>query len=111
MCIRDRCGLMGGFAYVILARYGHDMIPEALLLGTWVGIMARVVSFNHFVVLPIFRSEGSAHSFPPVSYTHLRAHETPEHLVCRLLLEKKKKKIVIPYSSINKKTVRIYKND
>ena len=29
--------------------------------------------------------------FVPVSYTHLRAHETPEHLVCRLLLEKKKK--------------------
>ena len=24
-----------------------------------------------------------------VSYTHLRAHETPEQLVCRLLLEKK----------------------
>src|SRR5678815_34372 len=22
-----------------------------------------------------------------ISYTHLRAHETPEHLVCRLLLE------------------------
>eukprot|EP00658_Telonema_sp_P-2_P067684 TRINITY_DN56614_c0_g1_i1.p1 TRINITY_DN56614_c0_g1~~TRINITY_DN56614_c0_g1_i1.p1 ORF type:complete len:149 (+),score=26.56 TRINITY_DN56614_c0_g1_i1:408-854(+) len=36
------------------------------------------------------------HAEPPiqepgaVSYTHLRAHETPEHLVCRLLLEKKK---------------------
>eukprot|EP00831_Metopus_contortus_P041822 TRINITY_DN32884_c0_g1_i1.p2 TRINITY_DN32884_c0_g1~~TRINITY_DN32884_c0_g1_i1.p2 ORF type:complete len:175 (+),score=34.24 TRINITY_DN32884_c0_g1_i1:77-526(+) len=27
----------------------------------------------------------------PVSYTHLRAHETSLHLVCRLLLEKKKK--------------------
>ena len=26
----------------------------------------------------------------PVYYTHLRANETPEHLVCRLLLEKKK---------------------
>jgi len=25
----------------------------------------------------------------PVSYTHLRAHETSLHLVCRLLLEKK----------------------
>src|SRR5678816_594556 len=25
--------------------------------------------------------------YGPVSYTHLRAHETPEHLVCRLLLE------------------------
>eukprot|EP00658_Telonema_sp_P-2_P040438 TRINITY_DN28922_c0_g1_i1.p1 TRINITY_DN28922_c0_g1~~TRINITY_DN28922_c0_g1_i1.p1 ORF type:complete len:200 (-),score=59.56 TRINITY_DN28922_c0_g1_i1:33-632(-) len=33
---------------------------------------------------------GAVHS--AVSYTHLRAHETPEHLVCRLLLEKKKKK-------------------
>ena len=31
-------------------------------------------------------------TFRSVSYTHLRAHETPEHLVCRLLLEKKKKK-------------------
>ena len=33
----------------------------------------------------IFRSMGS------VSYTHLRAHETVLDLVCRLLLEKKKK--------------------
>src|SRR5678815_150875 len=31
----------------------------------------------------------TAHCFEAVSYTHLRAHETPEHLVCRLLLEKK----------------------
>ena len=28
-----------------------------------------------------------------VSYTHLRAHETVLEIVCRLLLEKKKKKI------------------
>src|SRR5674536_222577 len=35
--------------------------------------------------LPMPRSMMSS---PPVSYTHLRAHETPEHLVCRLLLEK-----------------------
>src|SRR5450756_2691990 len=34
----------------------------------------------------------------PVSYTHLRAHETRHDLVCRLLLEKKKKKK-------NKKTI------
>ena len=34
-----------------------------------------------------WKSQGAT----PVSYTHLRAHETPEHLVCRLLLEKKKK--------------------
>jgi len=30
-------------------------------------------------------------SFVAVSYTHLRAHETKANLVCRLLLEKKKK--------------------
>ena len=29
--------------------------------------------------------------FEAVSYTHLRAHETDSYLVCRLLLEKKKK--------------------
>ena len=31
----------------------------------------------------------------PVSYTHLRAHETDSYLVCRLLLEKKAGKAVI----------------
>src|SRR5665647_3811546 len=33
----------------------------------------------------------SAETIVPVSYTHLRAHETDSYLVCRLLLEKKKK--------------------
>ena len=37
------------------------------------------------------RDQSAAHG--PVSYTHLRAHETVLDLVCRLLLEKKKKKI------------------
>src|SRR5659263_716262 len=34
--------------------------------------------------------KGLPHLFNPVSYTHLRAHETRHDLVCRLLLEKKK---------------------
>ena len=34
----------------------------------------------------------AAGSGNPVSYTHLRAHETVLDLVCRLLLEKKKRK-------------------
>ena len=36
--------------------------------------------------------------YEAVSYTHLRAHETDSYLVCRLLLEKKKRKkqLVIP---------------
>src|SRR5674536_306058 len=35
---------------------------------------------------------GAVHDSTAVSYTHLRAHETPEHLVCRLLPEKKNTK-------------------
>jgi len=35
---------------------------------------------------------GLSLSIDPVSYTHLRAHETVLDLVCRLLLEKKKNK-------------------
>eukprot|EP00658_Telonema_sp_P-2_P017233 TRINITY_DN16672_c0_g2_i1.p1 TRINITY_DN16672_c0_g2~~TRINITY_DN16672_c0_g2_i1.p1 ORF type:complete len:241 (-),score=55.47 TRINITY_DN16672_c0_g2_i1:10-732(-) len=35
-------------------------------------------------------AKGQLSGHGAVSYTHLRAHETPEHLVCRLLLEKKK---------------------
>ena len=37
----------------------------------------------------ICNNEGIKGSLP-VSYTHLRAHETKANLVCRLLLEKKK---------------------
>src|SRR5680860_1614436 len=33
----------------------------------------------------------SRSALSPVSYTHLRAHETDSYLVCRLLLAKKKK--------------------
>ena len=38
--------------------------------------------------------ENTIDYFKVVSYTHLRAHETDSYLVCRLLLEKKKKKYI-----------------
>ena len=46
-------------------------------------------------VLKVLKSECAQYpqcpqSHNPVSYTHLRAHETKANLVCRLLLEKKK---------------------
>ena len=37
----------------------------------------------------VLDADGSVVSTDPVSYTHLRAHETVLDLVCRLLLEKK----------------------
>src|SRR5678816_2605868 len=36
----------------------------------------------------VSRDDSHQPNFLSLSYTHLRAHETPEHLVCRLLLEK-----------------------
>ena len=47
----------------------------------WAGIVTTVLSIGHILK-----------RLPSVSYTHLRAHETRHDLVCRLLLEKKKKK-------------------
>src|SRR5665647_2038051 len=44
---------------------------------------------GNFVVAPL--ANGVDLCIGPVSYTHLRAHETDSYLVCRLLLEKKKK--------------------
>eukprot|EP00825_Cyclidium_porcatum_P004222 TRINITY_DN11964_c0_g1_i1.p2 TRINITY_DN11964_c0_g1~~TRINITY_DN11964_c0_g1_i1.p2 ORF type:complete len:108 (-),score=27.23 TRINITY_DN11964_c0_g1_i1:6-329(-) len=39
----------------------------------------------------------------PVSYTHLRAHETRHDLVCRLLLEKKKKRTCVKKKEAQRK--------
>ena len=47
--------------------------------------------------LPHF--ERAVHYSGPVSYTHLRAHETVLDLVCRLLLEKKK---IAAYTSVGR---------
>eukprot|EP00831_Metopus_contortus_P001630 TRINITY_DN10585_c0_g1_i2.p2 TRINITY_DN10585_c0_g1~~TRINITY_DN10585_c0_g1_i2.p2 ORF type:complete len:214 (-),score=12.27 TRINITY_DN10585_c0_g1_i2:26-667(-) len=45
-------------------------------------------------ILVVYFMESALAVYIAVSYTHLRAHETSLHLVCRLLLEKKKKKNV-----------------
>ena len=66
MCIRDRFEL----GKAITVRQGRDVT----LIATG-GMLCNAI--------------GAAST--PVSYTHLRAHETVLDLVCRLLLEKKKK--------------------
>src|SRR5665647_3852863 len=52
----------------------------------------RSCSTSDSVIAQPYRSETVIPTQLPVSYTHLRAHETDSYLVCRLLLEKKKKK-------------------
>ena len=48
------------------------------------------------------------HSPSPVSYTHLRAHETVLDLVCRLLLEKKIENLLIVSAVMAKSLVSCF---
>ena len=61
---------------------------QIALFGAVMGILIGLGLGWSFI--EILGDEGLDSAQIPVSYTHLRAHETPEHLVCRLLLEKKK---------------------
>ena len=76
MCIRDRRDVVPESAGVIVRTAAEGASEEELradverLTAIWERIKAKAEA---------------------VSYTHLRAHETVLDLVCRLLLEKKKK--------------------
>src|SRR5678815_4482045 len=59
----------------------------ALVLFATVGMM--FIACGYDLISLYISLELMALTFYAVSYTHLRAHETPEQLVCRLLLEKK----------------------
>ncbi|KQI08361.1 hypothetical protein K777_10035, partial [Campylobacter coli CVM 41970] len=75
----------------------HSPKAEKDFVSKGFGVDRTPVMYNDFIIIadkslaPKFKDKTLKESLEPVSYTHLRAHETPEHLVCRLLLEKKKK--------------------
>ena len=52
---------------------------------------ATEIEINLFNEIWAKMDKAAKEGFSTVSYTHLRAHETDSYLVCRLLLEKKKK--------------------
>eukprot|EP00658_Telonema_sp_P-2_P053995 TRINITY_DN42841_c0_g1_i1.p1 TRINITY_DN42841_c0_g1~~TRINITY_DN42841_c0_g1_i1.p1 ORF type:complete len:103 (+),score=13.43 TRINITY_DN42841_c0_g1_i1:184-492(+) len=91
MCIRDR-----GTTTTNIAAGGRKVI-RLHLTDLTVGVSGlhsgRTGRLSILLTSTVVDRGGSyiAGATIPVSYTHLRAHETPEHLVCRLLLEKKKK--------------------
>src|SRR5450756_2648768 len=63
-------------------RFGVDLDTTGAMIGKSRTSVARL----RREFLGLTRGE------EPVSYTHLRAHETRHDLVCRLLLEKKKER-------------------
>ena len=84
MCIRDR-------------GTGVDILGVQEILTEWdinnVDQVIDVLGLQGDSVdnIPGVPGIGPKTATKPVSYTHLRAHETVLDLVCRLLLEKKKK--------------------
>src|SRR5665254_26996 len=91
MCIRDRSTPGRGTLVVLNHRSMLDFPVGAVACrrwGMWPCALSRADFFDRRLAGRALRLLGAI----PVSYTHLRAHETPEHLVCRLLLEKKKNK-------------------
>src|SRR5678816_4690095 len=76
---------------ILILTFGQSpgTVYRLLLEGTWGNAYGLGQVLYKATTLTF---TGLAVAIGPVSYTHLRAHETPEHLVCRLLLEKKKKK-------------------
>src|SRR5665213_3872848 len=61
---------------------------RSTIFPEFVGHTIAVHNGNKFI--PVYVTENMV-GHKPVSYTHLRAHETGRNLVCRLLLEQKKK--------------------
>ena len=59
---------------------------------TFIGVAATFTTVGAIEIGLTKFNFDKLHGFVSVSYTHLRAHETVLDLVCRLLLEKKKKK-------------------
>eukprot|EP00828_Plagiopyla_frontata_P030333 TRINITY_DN39493_c0_g1_i1.p2 TRINITY_DN39493_c0_g1~~TRINITY_DN39493_c0_g1_i1.p2 ORF type:complete len:102 (-),score=6.48 TRINITY_DN39493_c0_g1_i1:7-312(-) len=68
-------------------------VDADILVGSPCQRAVQSARLYHFFYCGGNNLPGTAHVFTggaPVSYTHLRAHETGRNLVCRLLLEKKK---------------------
>ena len=69
---------------LITVRSSNAKVKKAYLKSDEAGC------YHNSQVIVAARDVGERVGVSPVSYTHLRAHETRSNLVCRLLLEKKK---------------------
>ena len=80
MCIRDRVCRLTGSIFVV-----------GSVDTTGPQLAARMQELYEQMPHECITTTGMMHRVQSVSYTHLRAHETDSYLVCRLLLEKKKR--------------------
>src|SRR5678815_6027992 len=78
-----------GYPIEALAEHSNYLETAYLIVKGELPDVKRFEMWRHNITVHTLIHE-NVKMFMAVSYTHLRAHETPEHLVCRLLLEKKK---------------------
>src|SRR5664280_1405784 len=79
--------LLAGVLYLwVVFRLARRWFGDGLAFLAVIGLL----TLNPMVVDALSEARG----YGTVSYTHLRAHETVLDLVCRLLLEKKKTKLI-----------------
>src|SRR5678815_4245439 len=100
MCIRDSPGRLVE-KDVLMKRIWPEAVVEEANLANNVSLLRKILAERNEQVqyietvprrgyrflVDVVEHREEAPSVPPlapVSYTHLRAHETPEHLVCRL---------------------------
>src|SRR5678816_4863227 len=69
---------------VTLRAEAQGGVARAVLVQRFANVYAEPLHVTYLMPLP---ADGAVSGYASVYYTHLRAHETPEHLVCRLLLE------------------------
>src|SRR5659263_604600 len=90
-----------GYLFNILPNLFVVLFFNLMISFSWFGLLLDFESCDKTLFsIPLFNKEVQHFKRPKlsfiddpeaVSYTHLRAHETRHDLVCRLLLEKKKK--------------------
>ena len=73
--------LQYAYARALQSMANTSLTTAAAFLATAISPIMPIAAFGIYAAICVLT----------VSYTHLRAHETREDLVCRLLLEKKKK--------------------
>src|SRR5665647_1865193 len=71
-------------------RFERDPIKNLFALKGMDKPGAKIMLNAHMDEVGLYVTRITKEGYLPVSYTHLRAHETDSYLVCRLLLEKKK---------------------
>ena len=94
MCIRDRVFRGAGILVAAVGRpemiTGEMVKPGATVIDVGINRIERDGKAKLVGDVDYASAAAVAGAITPVSYTHLRAHETVLDLVCRLLLEKKK---------------------